>query len=177
MNDCPNAEIRDQQCDVFHRTLSDADCQRVEEHIATCHDCAAEIALLHRARAVLSRTAPAVNTSAIVAALPRPQRSRARAMSFGNWRIAASIAVIAVGAASLSLVRMQGAGNDAGPDSLGTAVASNIDAHTLSFSGRLSALEDEDLEQLLADIDEFDGATPVEPRAVLPVPSWDGGTP
>lgn len=175
MNDCPNAEMRDQLCDVVHRTLSDADCRRVEEHIATCPDCAAEIELLRRARAVLSRTAPAVSTSAIVAALPRPQR--ARAMSFANWRVAASIAVIALGAASLSLVRVQNARNDGAPDSVGTMVAANIDTHTLSFSGRLSALQDEDLEQLLADIDEFDGATPVEPSTVLPVPTWDGGTP
>ena len=177
MNDCPNAEIRDQLCDVVHRTLPDADCRRIEEHIATCPDCAAEIALLHRARAVLSRTAPTMNTSAIVAALPRPQRARARGMSFSNWRVAASIAVIAIGVASLSLVRVQGAANDATIDTVGTEVATNMDAQMLSFSGRLSALEDEDLQQLLADIDEFDGATPVEPRAVLPVPAWEGGTP
>ena len=175
MNDCPNAEIRDQLCDVVHRTLPDADCRRIEEHIATCPDCAAEIALLQRARAVLNRTAPAVNTAAIVAALPQARGIRAR--SFSNWRVAASIAAVAIGAASLSLLRVQSAGNDAGIDTIGTAVAANMDAEMLSFSGRLSALEDEDLEQLLADIDEFDGATLVEPRAVLPVPAWEGGTP
>src|SRR5688500_3446901 len=120
MSDCPNAEIRGELCGVVHRTLPDADCRRIEAHIATCPDCAAEIALLHRARAVLNRTAPAVNTSAIVAALPRPQRSRTRAMSFSNWRIAASIAVIAIGAASLSLVRVQSAGNDAAIDTVAT---------------------------------------------------------
>ena len=173
MNDCPNAEIRDQLCDVVHRTLSDADCQRVEEHIASCPDCAAEIALLHRARAVLSRSAPAVDTSAIVAALPRPHRARQR--SFANWRIAATIAVVAIGAASLSLVRNGGDG--ARVDTLGPIVATSADTHTLSFSGRLASLEDADLEQLLADIDDFDGATPVEPSTILPVPAWDGGTP
>ena len=173
MNDCPNAEIRDQLCDVVHRTLSDAECRRVEEHIATCPDCTAEIALIRRAAAVLSRTAPAVNTSAIVAALPRPHR--ARHMSFANWRIAATIAVVALGAASLSLVR--NAGDDGVTDTLGATIAVSPDTHSLSFSGRLSALDDADLEQLLADIDDFDGATPVEPSTVLPVPAWDGGTP
>ena len=177
MNDCPNADMRDQLCDVVHRTLSDADCKVVEDHIATCPDCAAEIALLQRARAVLGRTAPAVNTAAIVAALPRPQHARARERSFSNWRVAASIAVIAVGAASISLARIQDRGGDRTRDTAGIAIASNADAHTLSFSGRLSALEDEDLEQLLADIGDFDGATPVEPSTVLPVPGWDGGTP
>ena len=175
MNDCPNAEMRDQLCDVVHRTLSDADCRRVEDHIAGCRECAAEIALLHRARAVLNRTAPAIDTSAIVAALPSPQR--ARPVSFANWRIAASIAVIAVGAASLSLARVQSAGRDASTDSARTAIVATADAQSLSFAGRLSALDDADLEQLLADIDDFDGATPAEPSAVLPVPGWEGGTP
>lgn len=175
MNDCPNAGIRDQLCDVVHRSLSDAECRQVEEHIAGCPDCAAEIALIQRARAVLTRNAPPVDTSRIVAALPRPRQ--ARNASFANWRIAASIAVIAVGAASLSLARVQSAGRDAAADSARTMAVASADAQTLSFAGRLSALEDADLEQLLADIDEFDGATPVEPRAVLPVPTWDGGTP
>ena len=175
MNDCPNAGMRDQLCDVVHRTLSDAECRRVEEHIAGCPDCAAEIALLQRARAVLTRAAPVIDASAIVAALPRPQRDRA--VSFANWRVAATIAVIAVGAASLSLARVQSAGREAGNDSVRTAVVASADVQSLSFAGRLSALEDEDLEQLLADINQFDGALPAEPRAVLPVPTWDGGTP
>ncbi len=172
MNDCPNAGMRDQLCDVIHRTLPEAERKRVEDHIATCADCTAEIALLRRASAVLTRRAPAVDTSAIVAALPRP--SKRRAPSFSNWRIAASIAVIAVGAASLSIVRGQQdsvARRTAGVDS------STLDAHTLSFAGRLSTLGDEDLELLLAEIDDFDGVTSVEPSAVLPVPAWDGGTP
>src|SRR5688500_5913245 len=103
MNDCPNAEIRDQLCDVVHRTMPDADCKRVEDHIATCAECTAEIGLLRRARAALTRGGPSVNSSAIVAALPRPHVARPR--SFAAWRIAASIAVIAVGAASISIAR------------------------------------------------------------------------
>ena len=175
MNDCPNAEMRDQLCDVVHRTLPEAECRRIEEHIATCPDCTAEIALLRRAHAVLNRMAPAVDTAAIVGALPGPRQSRP--MAFANWRIAASIAAIALGAASLSLLRVRTAGDDRRADSTGTAIVASADAQSLSFSGRLSALEDEDLEQLLADIGEFDGATPAEPGTVLPVPTWEAGTP
>ncbi len=171
MNDCPNAEIRDQLCDVVHRTMSDADCRRVEDHIATCADCTAEIALIRRAHAVLTRRAPSVDTATIVAALPK--RRTQRVMSFSAWRVAASIAVIAVGAASLSLVRMEDRVDGASITAAGVAA----DEHTLSLGGRLSALEDEDLEQLLAEMDDFDGATLVEPRAVLPVPAWEGGIP
>lgn len=172
MNDCPNAEMRDQLCDVVHRTMSDADCRRVEEHIATCPECAAEIALLRRAHAVLTRRVPSVNTASIVAALPK--RRASRVPSFGTWRIAATIAVIAVGAASFSIATRDGtSGSDSAASALPTASA---DAETFSFAGRLASLDEDDLEQLLAEIDEFDGVTPVEPRAVLPVPTWDGGT-
>jgi anti-sigma factor RsiW len=174
MNDCPNAEMRDMLCDVVHRTLADADCRRVEEHIATCAECKAELALLHRAREVLTRQAPAIDTARIAAAIPR--RAPARAFRFSTWRIAASIAVIAVGAASLSVARQMNGGGGAGVGETATASAAP-DAHTLSFSGRLSTLNDEDLEQLLAEIDDFDGSTPAEPATVLPVPAWDGGTP
>ena len=177
MNDCPNAEMRDQLCDVVHRTLSDADCRRVEEHIATCAECTAELALLHRARAVLTRQAPTVDTARIAAAIPR-RRATAPALRFSTWRVAATIAVIAVGASSLSIARREfGSGNAAGAgESAATTVSGAGDRHTLSFAGRLSTLNDEDLALLLAEIDEFDGGTPAEPAAVLPVPAWDGGT-
>lgn len=176
MNDCPNAEIRDQLCDVVHRTMPEADCKRVEDHIATCADCTAEIELLRRAHALLTRAAPVVDTSAIVAALPR-HRAR-RSPSFGNWRIAASIAVIAVGAASISIARLDQAEPGRGATASGvTTATSAADTHVLSFSGRLSALDDADLEQLLAEIGDLDGVTPAEPGMVIPVPAWDGGTP
>src|SRR5688500_8737195 len=176
MNDCPNAEMRDLLCDVVHRTLADADCRRVEEHIATCAECTAELALLHRAREVLTRQAPAIDAARIAAAIPR--RAPGRAFRFSTWRIAASIAVIAVGAASLSVARQQMNGRGVGASESAAMTASAVpDTHSLSFSGRLSTLNDEDLAQLLAEIDDFDGGTPAEPAAVLPVPAWDGGTP
>ena len=171
MNDCPNAEIRDLLCDAVHGTLGDANRVRVDEHVAGCDDCRAELALLHRARAVLSRGAPGIDTAKIVAALP--SRRAARRFRYSTWRVAATIAVIAIGAGSLSIVGSKGAAGN-GED---TAAGRVADAQTLSFSGRLSMLQDEDLEQLLAEIDDFDGGTPEEPAVVLPVPAWDGGTP
>jgi anti-sigma factor RsiW len=178
MNDCPNAEIRDLLCDAIHGTLADAGRRRVDEHVATCADCRAELALLHRARTVLTRRTPQIDAARIALAIP-PRRATARALRFSTWRVAATIAVMAVGAASLSLARREfgtpnGAGNG---ESAASSAAGAQDAHLLSFSGRLSTLNDADLEQLLADIDDFDGGTPAEPAAVLPVPAWDGGIP
>jgi len=178
MNDCPNAEIRDLLCDAIHGTLTDGDRRRVDEHVATCADCRAELALLQRARTVLDRRTPAVDAARIAAAIP-PRRATARALRFSTWRVAASIAVMAVGAASLSLARSQIGNRDGAGigESAVSSAAGPQDAQMLSFSGRLSMLNDADLEQLLADIDDFDGGTPAEPAAVLPVPAWDGGTP
>ena len=171
MNDCPNAEIRDLLCDVVHGTLADGERRRVEAHVAACADCAAELALLRRARTVLGRATPSVDTGRIVAAIP--QRRSAHGLGrFSTWRVAATIAVVALGAASLSLVDRERAGA-----AIDTNVVSAADeAHALSFAGRLSELNEEDLEQLIAEIGDFDGGTPAEPRAVLAVPEWDGGT-
>jgi hypothetical protein len=174
-NDCPDAEIRDLLCNAVHETLAKHDHERVHAHIAGCADCTAELALLHRARAVLARGTPAIDAARIAAAIPAPQRRR-WSFNVTNLRVAATIAVIAIGAASLSLaLQERGLGND--PDSTVASIAGAPDAHTLSFAGRLSTLEADELEQLLAEMDDFDGGTPAEPAAVLPVPAWDGGTP
>ena len=176
MNDCPNAEIRDLLCDAVHGTLSHENRRRVDEHVAACVDCTSELELLTRARTVLRRRAPQVDSARIVSAIAPRTLRRTAAPRFAHWRIAATIAVMAVGAASLSLARMdRGSSNGSN-----VAAEPNGDpsatAHALSFSGRLSTLDDADLEQLLAEIDEFDGGTPAEPAAVLPVPAWEGGT-
>jgi hypothetical protein len=90
------------------------------------------------------------------------------------WRVAATIGMIAVGTTSYVLI---GSGGRSGADSsLMVNATPAVEAPALSFGGRLSALADEDLERLLAELDDFDGVMPAEPRAVLPVPVWDGGS-
>ncbi len=176
MNDCPNADIRDLLCNAVHDTLSADDRRRVDAHVASCADCAAELALLHRARVILSRSAAQVDVGRIAAAIPA-RRTRSRMPSVATWRIAATIAVMAIGAASLSRAR-DGNLLDSGVISVeGASGGPATDTQALSFSGRLSSLDDEELAQLLAEIDDFDGGTPAEPAAVLPVPAWEGGTP
>ena len=178
MNDCPNADIRDLLCNAVHDTLAADDRRRVDAHVASCADCTAELALLHRAREVLKRGTPQVDANRIAAAIP-VRRTRSWGASVPAWRIAATIAVMAVGAASLSRTRggiAPDGGRAGGESAVGTVAAAN-DPHTLSFSGRLSSLDDEDLAQLLSEIDDLDGGTPAEPAVVLPVPGWEGGTP
>jgi hypothetical protein len=88
--------------------------------------------------------------------------------------VAATIGMIAVGTTSYTLIRSE---RELGVDSVLTANSTPaIEAPALSFGGRLSTLADEDLDQLLAELEDLDGAMPAEPRAVVPVPVWDGGS-
>src|SRR5688572_16602655 len=114
MTDCPNAEIRDLLPDLVHGTLAGAERQRVEQHIASCAECAAEAALIRLARTALRPTGPSIDAGRIAARIPRYAPSRSRVPLRTAWRIAASILVLAVGAKTFDLVRTQ-SGQVGGP--------------------------------------------------------------
>src|SRR5829696_8640385 len=97
MNDCPNADVRDLLPDLVHGRLTADARSAVEQHLASCADCRAELELL-RAAARSFAQGPTVNVGRIVAALPAPARSRpAAARGIGGWRRAAAIAAVAAG--------------------------------------------------------------------------------
>jgi anti-sigma factor RsiW len=95
MSDCSNIEIREALPELLHGRLDAIQAAKVREHVARCAECAAELELLERVQRLYAAT-PAVNTAAIVAALPR-QRTR-RAFSLGMLRAAAAIVVLLAGA-------------------------------------------------------------------------------
>ena len=131
MTDCPNAEIRDLLPDLAADALSPVERTRVQAHVDGCVECAAEVALLHTARAVRPQIGP-INVARIVAQLPRPvagasvrddpsvialdaRRIVAQAhrvsparVSRSVWRMAAAIGVIIAGGWSVVLVRSGG---------------------------------------------------------------------
>ena len=102
-----NLETRDLLHDVARGTLTGPALVAVEEHLATCASCRAELALVRRALASLS-AAPPVNTPRIAAtASARAQLVTARPQRV--WLAAASVVAV-VGAALLatSLARHPG---------------------------------------------------------------------
>lgn len=101
MNDCANGDIRDLLPDLLHDRLDSAARRTVEVHLASCADCRAELALLQDVRASL-RVSPVLDLTAIGAAIP-PHRARST-RAWSNWRIAASLALLAAGAASVALL-------------------------------------------------------------------------
>lgn len=133
MSECTNLEMRDRLPDFVRGALSGPSSVELEEHLATCAECRAELRLVRDARAVLSAT-PSVDASAIVAAIDRSsglrrsataavaesrrRRAWAAAPSRRVWLAAASIVAV-VGAAVLASGRLR---PPASPDSEQLAV-------------------------------------------------------
>ena len=103
MIDCPNGDVRDVLPDYVNDRLDVSRRVEVERHLETCAACRAEVALLRDLRATMRRS-PTVNVDAIAAAIPAYRAPVARGWTAG-WRTAAAIAAIAVGGASLVLLR------------------------------------------------------------------------
>lgn len=104
MFDCPNAEMRDQLPDFVHGRLSAEAHTSVAQHVASCRECEAEVALLRDALTVLRESAPALDASAIVRALPRRARPTAR---WRQWQMAASVLVLLGSAAAIVRIQRQ----------------------------------------------------------------------
>ena len=102
MTDCPNADVRDLLPDLLHGRLDAGTRARVEAHVSTCAECAAELSVLRSLRDTM-HDVPAMDTAAIVAAIPSHARPRHR--SWVSWRIAATITVLLGGASSLLVLR------------------------------------------------------------------------
>jgi predicted anti-sigma-YlaC factor YlaD len=207
MNDCADGEMRDLLPGYVHRTLSSAERVAVVAHLESCEDCRAEVALITSA----SRAFPVadVDVARIVKALPAPPRRVARRTFAGQaQRIAAAIAIVALGAFTVVALRgkFQGTTHEvakaAPPVAAGTELASappvqaarvavDSPASTLppapapvaasrrpsmSFGGGLSDLSDDQLDALMAELDDLDALPSAEPETHLtPILPPDGG--
>ena len=109
MNDCQNAEMRDQLPDLLHERLDAAARATVMAHVASCADCRDELALLRVAYSTLIKETPRVDLNFIVEALPK-SAPRVRTLSvprrpmWSDWRIAAAGVLLVAGASSYSLL-------------------------------------------------------------------------
>ena len=160
MSDCPNVEIRELLPDYLSGTLSASRRAEVESHVATCSDCADELAMLRLVREAYAASTPAVNVGAIVAALPR-KASRPIVRSWRSsqaFQIAAAVSFIALGGISLAVARsFFDGGSTVGPIDTVTVRA---EAPAISVAGGLSDLGDEDVEALLSALESIE-ALPV----------------
>lgn len=177
MNECTKGELRDLLPELVNGRLDAATRQRVEAHVASCTECADELALLRSLRPVLMR-GPAIDARRIAAAV-RAQtaggvnRVPARAGSAARWRVAIAAAalfamsalgyaVIAHRAPGAPVVAVAPAPMPAAPQQTAitpphVAVPANAPALVASSGAldNLSDLSDDDVRTLTASLDEL----------------------
>jgi anti-sigma factor RsiW len=175
MTDCPNGDIRDLLPDLLHGRLGATERAAVEVHLRDCEECRDELELLRGMRSALRR-APAVNVSRIVAEIPpyhAPAGVRA-ARTWGGWRIAAAITLLAAGGTSVLVAR----NDDGEPATVAIATASAPRELALT-GGAVGELDDSELSALIDDVGSLEAVTPADAdnaavAGPLPPPSPGG---
>ena len=195
MNDCVNAEVRDALPDYLNHRLSDLDTATMREHIESCADCRAELALLSEARAS-AVLAPKMNVDRIASALPAYGSVPAHPAGTGSrrsWMLVAAAAIVAIGGwaistrqntenaapsvASVTTERGAPVQESKAAQSETPVVATNaspkpatgsneVQVASLSLVGGTDDLSDDDLETLVAALDGIDAVPSVEPASV-----------
>lgn len=195
MNDCINAEMRDQLPDLIHDRLSADARTMVLAHVEGCADCRDELQLLRDARAMLGRGVPRVDVAYVVGALPKAPAPRAavkfestrRVRSWNDWRIAAAVTLMIAGGGSYVVMQ---SGRIANPADTAIAQASvqatssaSIDSGVIaaadlaapdddqpaavgSMGARLGDLSEDQLNALLKDVDNLRAEPASEPEPV-----------
>jgi anti-sigma factor RsiW len=167
MTDCPNVEIRELLPEYLGGTLSAHRRSEVEAHLASCEDCAEELALLRLVREAYTEVAAPVNVNAIISSLPKPVARPATRPAVRSWRrshafqIAAAVSFIALGGISLAVARSF---FTVSPESVQPDTIVAVSAETpISFAGGLSDLGDEDVEALLTALESIEALPVAEP--------------
>jgi anti-sigma factor RsiW len=198
MTDCPNADMRDRLPDLLHERLDASARAVVMAHVAECDDCRAELVLLREARVVLSSGVRSVDVASIarvvVARAQVPAARTTRGRSWADWRIAAAVAFIAVGASIVAIRAVRQRGVVAPPAETAAVIApmtpgAPVVGQTtrlvappatheqkpaaalaasaeLSAAGGVSDLSDNDLKALLNDLEKMDAVPPLDPEPV-----------
>jgi hypothetical protein len=193
MNDCVNAEMRDQLPDLVHDRLSGDARTIVLTHVEACADCRDEVQLLRDARVMFGRGIPRVDIAYVVGALPKAPaprgaiklESKRRTRSWSDWRIAAAVTLLIAGGGSYVVMQSGRVVNPAdtlivanpttSTDSglipaadLAAMVAPGDDqpAAIGSMDARLGDLNEDQLNALLKDMDNLRAVPASEPEPV-----------
>ncbi|MCY7377806.1 MAG: zf-HC2 domain-containing protein [Gemmatimonadaceae bacterium] len=190
MTDCPDGAVRDLLPELVNDRLAPDVRRRVDAHVRDCADCQQEVELLRALRASLRRVS-VMDVGTIVSAIPA---YRAPRRSWGGWRAAAAIMLLAVGGTSVAVLQRENtAARDGGvsavaPSGRGTSpIAQPSRAPTLPAiqhpapelalgNPAIDELNDRELATLLAELETLEAfPSPDEDRSAdLVVPSPAG---
>lgn len=169
INHWDRGDVQDRLPDLAHGRLPEAERAAVERAVAADPELARELHAVREAQRALTGRAVPIDVDRVADAVKQPAR---RGLGVARWRIAAAIATIAVGGASLAIVQNTWRGDGFGPVIISgesTGVATN-EPHAISLGFDLSSLSAEQLEQLLAELERTGGLPSVEPRTTLVIP-------
>ena len=167
MNDCRNIEIREVLPELVHGTLPEIERARVQQHLASCDDCSAELAIIRAVRG--GAVGPSVDVARIVAAIP-PYRRRGTSMRRVYLELAAACLIGAVG---ISAFAIRGSGNGTAP---ATRAASAVTSQGLVLVNT-SSLSDDGLAELTRDLDNLQAMPTADPESVTPAALEDAAQP
>jgi anti-sigma factor RsiW len=180
--------MRDLLPEYAHGVLGAADAAQVAEHLASCGECRAELALLTRVQGALALGVPRMDVAAIAAALPKatpvvrvmPRRWVSRHV----WQYAAAAGLVLIvgggivwrGAPATDAVRVADSSHvvaAAGPESTQSPAVRSVDG--ITFGGGLSDLSLNDLQALLGQMDSVRTLPSTDPESMTPVILNEGG--
>jgi len=190
VNDCVNAGVRDALPDFVNHRLSELDAVTISEHVESCADCRAEVAIL-RDLMNTRPLAPIMNVDRLSAAIPAYAPLRARSTGFPmrrTWALAAAAALVAIGGWAITTrtidtsapqvaatVPVTAATTASVPTTVApvtTTVAKSenttkeVQVASLSLVGSTDDLSDSDLESLVAALDGIEAVPSAEPGSV-----------
>ncbi|HET9425613.1 MAG TPA: zf-HC2 domain-containing protein [Gemmatimonadaceae bacterium] len=187
MIDCPNVEMRDRLPDLANESLDPATRALVVAHVEACAACTAEMEIVRSVRLAMVASTPRVNVANIVLALPSygmgavpgvvpiTAARSARARSWGTWRVAAAVTLLAGGVGSYAVLRTDSPVRTI--DSSAILATSPDTSSGLALTGALSYLTADQLDALVKDIDGIEalpstevetGASAVSVPMILP---------
>jgi anti-sigma factor RsiW len=172
MRECQDERTRDLLPEYAAGRLDAAVASEVAAHLAACASCAAELAVVRAAH--IAFPAPRIDVAKIVAALPKPviplaPRIEKRSKRVISWRIAATIATIAVGGVSVAM--LQSLLTDNKPPHVRQVsqkpAEAAPEASGLSVGGNLNDLSEQEMQTLLDKLDEMDAVPSAEPQPAV----------
>lgn len=158
MNDCQNIEIRESLPEMLHGALSEIERVRVQEHLDMCDDCAAELAIIRAVRG--SATAPTVDVTRIVAAIP-PYRRQGFRIKRTYLELAAACLIGAIGISTVAVHNLNNGARSA------TVSGVSIASSGLALVST-SDLSDAGLAQLTQELDKLQAIPTTDPESVTP---------
>lgn len=172
MRELDRGEMLDRLPEYVLGTLPEDERRAIDAALATDQEMVRELQVIQSARASLIATTPAVNVDRIVAGIKRP--APVRRTNFSRWRIAAAVATLAVGGASLSVVQNIYRGNPEPPTIVGETASVADEKLSVSFGYDLSDLSADDLEELVKDLKSSGGVPSAEPKSTVITTASEG---